>query len=397
MTEYKKLFAPITVRGVTFPNRIMRTSMVSGLATEDGRVTEDLKERYRREAKGGVGSLVVEAAVVLPSRSSFNLRISDDSFTEPLKGLVETIREANPETAVGIQVVHFLKIAKSGWRQRVTDFRPEDLPVIVEQHVNGAKRALAAGFDFIELHMAHAYTLSSFLSLSNGRTDGYGGPLKNRMRLPIEVYEAVRGEVGEKVPLGIRINGEDFTVKGTTLLQSTRIARTFAELGADYISVSAGSRFEDAPPPPPDTPPDPMSGYSGHRMSPAWWFPDMTHVYLADSICQTVRQAGFDTPIVTAGKIRTPKQAEQILAQGKADIIGLCRALLCDPDWPVKAREGRAKDIVQCTACNWCLEADSRMEKVNCSRWPEGHLKAPTPWGKKEARPSALSKEAEGD
>jgi 2,4-dienoyl-CoA reductase-like NADH-dependent reductase (Old Yellow Enzyme family) len=393
--EYPNLFSPLFIRGLTFPNRIMRTSMVSGLSTEDGHVTRELKARYQREAQGGAGSIVVEAAVVLPSRSSYNLRISGDSFRDELKALVDVVREVNPELKLGIQIMHFLKIARSGWRQKVTDFKPEDLPVIVEQHVNAAKRAVAAGFDFIELHMAHAYTLSSFLSLSNERTDEYGGPLKNRMRLPIEVYEEVRREVGDKYPLGVRINGEDFTVKGTTLLQSTRIARKFARLGADYISVSAGNRFEDAPAPPPNTPPDPMSGYSGHRMSPDWWFPDMTHVYLVEAIRQYVRDAGFEVPVVTAGKIRTPTQAEQILVEGKADIIGLCRALLCDPDFPKKAKEGQAKDIVQCTACNWCLEADSRMEKVNCSRWPEGSLVAPTPWHKKDARASALSRDAE--
>jgi 2,4-dienoyl-CoA reductase-like NADH-dependent reductase (Old Yellow Enzyme family) len=395
--NYPNLFSPVTLRGVTFPNRIMRTSMVSGLATEDGHVTEDLKKRYQREAQGGVGSIVVEAAVVPPSRSSYNLRISDDSFVDELKGLVQTVRKANPETKLGIQIMHFLKIAKSGWRQRVTDFKKEDLPVIVDLHVKGARRAIAAGFDFIELHMAHAYTLSSFLSLSNERTDEYGGSLQNRMRLPMEVYQAVRKEVGERYPLGVRINGEDFTIKGTTLLQSTKIAKKLAEAGADYISVSAGSRFEDAKTPQPETPPDPMSGYSGHRMSPEWWFPDATHVYLAEGVRKVVREAGHEVSVVTAGKIRMPQQAEEILASGKADMIGLCRALLCDPDWPLKAKDGRAKDIVSCTACNWCLEADSRMEKVNCSRWPEGSLVAPTPWTKKDARASALSKTAEGE
>jgi 2,4-dienoyl-CoA reductase-like NADH-dependent reductase (Old Yellow Enzyme family) len=395
--NYPNLFSPVTLRGVTFPNRIMRTSMVSGLATEDGHVTEDLKKRYQREAQGGVGSIVVEAAVVPPSRSSYNLRISDDSFVDELKGLVQTVRKANPETKIGIQIMHFLKIAKSGWRQRVTDFKKEDLPVIVDLHVKGARRAIAAGFDFIELHMAHAYTLSSFLSLSNERTDEYGGSLQNRMRLPMEVYQAVRKEVGERYPLGVRINGEDFTIKGTTLLQSTKIAKKLAEAGADYISVSAGSRFEDAKTPQPETPPDPMSGYSGHRMSPEWWFPDATHVYLAEGVRKVVREAGHEVSVVTAGKIRMPQQAEEILASGKADMIGLCRALLCDPDWPLKAKDGRAKDIVSCTACNWCLEADSRMEKVNCSRWPEGSLVAPTPWTKKYARASALSKTAEGE
>lgn len=140
-----------------------------------------------------------------------------------------------------------------------------------------------------------------------------------------------------------------------------------------------------------------MSGYSGHRMSPDWWFPDMTHVYLAEPIREAVRTAGYEVPIVTAGKIRTPKQGETIVQAGKADLVGLCRALLCDPDWPVKAQEGRGNEIVTCSACNWCLEADSRMEKVNCSRWPQGEVVAPSPWLRKAARPSALSRDAEGE
>jgi 2,4-dienoyl-CoA reductase-like NADH-dependent reductase (Old Yellow Enzyme family) len=374
----------------------MRTSMVSGLATEDGQVTDDLVARYKREAQGGVGALVVEAAVVLPSRSSYNLRISDDSFVEPLKRVVNGAHEGNPDTRVGVQIMHFLKLSRSGWRQKVTDFSLEDIDQIVKFHVDGARRAVEAGFQFIELHMAHAYTLSSFLSLSNGRDDEYGGSLKNRMKLPIAVYEAVRKEVGDDYCLGIRINGEDFTLNGTTTLQSTRIAKRFAELGAAFISVSAGSRFEDAPVPEPDTPYDPMSGYSGSRMSPLYYFPDGTHVHLSDAIKEYVNNAGFDTPIAIAGKIRSPAHAERILEQGKSDMIGLCRALLCDPDWPTKAKEDRAKEIVSCTACNWCLEADSRYEKVNCSRWPEGMVVAPTPWRKEDARASALGRKTEG-
>ncbi|BBO85988.1 NADH:flavin oxidoreductase [Desulfosarcina ovata] len=392
---FTQLFSPISIGKLTLPNRIQRTSMVSGLATEDGHVTPEIIARYKREAKGGVGCIVVEAAVVLPSRSSYNLRISDDSFVDDLKGLVDGIREVNPEVKIGLQVVHFLKIAKSGWRQKVSDFKLEDIPVIVEQHVNACKRAKAAGFEFVELHMAHAYTLSSFLSLANDRTDEYGGALKNRMKLPIAVYEACRKEMGNDFPLGIRINGEDFHIMGTTLLQSTQIAKKFAALGVDYISVSGGSRFEDAPTPEPNSPPDPMAGYAGHRMSPWWWFPDGTHVYLATDIRKAVREAGYETPIIIAGKIRTPGHAEKIIEAQSADIIGLCRALLCDPDWPVKAKADKAKDIVRCTACNWCLESDSRMEKVNCSRWPEGNLNAPLPWNKKDARASKLSKAAE--
>ncbi len=391
--KYEKLFAPITMRGVTFPNRIQRTSMVSGLTTEEGFVTEDLKKRYLREAKGGVGAIVVEAAVVIPSKSPYNLRISSDEFVPGITGVVKAVREANKDVKMGIQIMQHLKLAKSGWRQKVEDFKTEELPKIVEDHVAAAGRALAAGFDFIEVHMAHAYVLSSFLSRVNKRTDGYGGSLQNRMKLPIEVFQAVRALVGENYPLGVRINGEDFHVSGNTLAQSTRIAVKLAELGADYISVSAGSRFEDALTPPEGSPPDPMSGYSGHRMSPWFWWPDGTHVFLADGIRQAVRAAGFTTPIITAGKIREPEHAERILQQEKADIIGLCRALLADPDWPVKAKEGREKELVRCVACNWCLEADSRYEKVNCNRWPQGMLNAPDPFTPSMARPGEFKKE----
>ncbi len=393
--SYEKLFSPIVMRGVTFPNRIQRTSMVSGLSTEDGWVTDEQKKRYQREAKGGVGAIVVEAAVIIPSRSSFNLRISDDCFVPGLTDLVKGMREANPEVKIGIQIMQFLKLSKTGWRQKVEDFKAEDLPNIVNDHMSAAKRALDAGFDFIEIHMAHGYVLASFLSRSNKRTDGYGGGLENRMKLPIEVYRAVRNLVGENYPLGIRINGEDFVVEGNTLAQSMVIARRFAQLEADYISVSAGSRFEDAITPGEGNPPDPMSGYSGHRMSPWYWWPDGTHVYLAEGIRKAIRDAGLNTPVIIAGKIREPKHAEEILTQGKADVIGLCRALLADPDWPVKAKEGREKEIVRCVACNGCLEADSRYEQVKCTRYPEGSLHAPDPFLPKMARPGAFKEDSE--
>jgi 2,4-dienoyl-CoA reductase-like NADH-dependent reductase (Old Yellow Enzyme family) len=140
------------------------------------------------------------------------------------------MREANKEVKIGVQIMQHLKLAKSGWRQKVEDFKTEELPKIVEDHVAAAKRAMAAGFDFIEIHMAHAYVLSSFLSLCNTRTDGYGGnSLNNRMKLPIEVYQAVRKTVGENFPLGVRINGEDFCIPGSTLAQSTRIASAWRQ------------------------------------------------------------------------------------------------------------------------------------------------------------------------
>jgi NADPH-dependent glutamate synthase beta subunit-like oxidoreductase/2,4-dienoyl-CoA reductase-like NADH-dependent reductase (Old Yellow Enzyme family) len=358
----------------------MATAAVTRLAAEDGHVTDAMKERYKRMAQGGVGAMVVEAAVVLPSRSSFNLRVSDDLFISELKEFVDGIRRANPDVKIGLQLIHFLKLARSGWRQKVEDLKPEEIGVIPEQFASGALRAKVAGFDFVEIHMAHFTTLASFLSLVNKRKDRYGGDFEGKVRLPTEVVIATRGAVGDDFPIGVRFNGEEFIKEGNTLLQSTRIARRLAHLGVDYVSVSAGERFEDAEPPPSNAPPFPGTGYSGYRMSPRWWHPDGTQVYLAEAVRKAVREAGYDLPIVTAGKIRTPELAEEILEEDKADIIGMARALLADPDWPMKAKEGRADEIVKCAACGYCSEADERYEPVTCIEWPKGALNAPSPW-----------------
>ena len=378
--KYAKLFSPLTIRSCTFPNRIMSTAAVSRLAAEDGHVTGAIAERYKRMAKGGPGAMVVEAAVVLPSKSSFNLRVSDDQLVPELRGFVNDIRTVNPDVKIGLQLIHFLKVARSGWRQKVEDLKLEDIQVIPEQFASGALRAKAASFDFIELHMAHFTTLASFLSLVNKRRDQYGGDFEGRVKLPTEVVITVRKAVGTDFPVGVRINGEEFTKEGNTLLQSTRVAWRLAQMGVDYISVSAGERFEDAAPPPPNFPPFAGTGYSGSRMSPRWWNPDGVQLYLAEGVRKAVREAGYDIPIVTAGKIRTPDLAEEILEQGKADIIGMARALLCDPDWPIKAKQEGAYDIVKCAACGYCSEADERYETITCIQWPKGALNAPSPW-----------------
>ncbi len=377
--KYPNLFSPVRIRNCVLPNRIMSTAAVTRLAAEDGHVTPQVTARYRRMAAGGLGAMVVEAAVVLPSRSSFNFRVSDDRFVNELKSFVKSIREVNPEVKIGLQIMHFLKLSRSGWRQKVEDLTPQELSVIPLQFAGGALRAKAAGFDFVEIHMAHFTTLASFLSLGNKRPDDYGGDFEGRVKLPSEVVLAVR-EAVQDYPVGIRINGEEFTREGNTLLQSTRVALRSADLGVDYISVSAGERFEDAAPPPEGFPPFAGTGYSGYRMSPRWWNPDGPQVYLAEGIRRALRHAGHDIPVVTAGKIRKPDLAETILAEERADMIGMARTLLCDPDWPVKTRKGREDTIVLCAACGFCSEADERYEPVTCIQWPEGLLNAPSPW-----------------
>jgi dimethylglycine catabolism A len=378
--KYPRLFSPLKIRGITFPNRIMSTAAVTRLASEDGHVTQNIRDRYQRLAMGGVGSIVVEAAVVLPSRSSFNLRVSDDQFIDELKDFVAGIRRKNPDVKIGLQLIHFLKVARTGWRQKVEDLKPEEIAVIPGQFASGAVRARTAGFDFVELHMAHFTTLASFLSLVNKRMDEYGGDFEGRVKLPTDVVLAARKAVGDDYPVGARILGEEFTKEGNTLLQSARVGRRLASLGLDYISVSAGERFEDADTPLPNMPPFAGTGYSGYRMSPRWWNPDGVQVYLAEGIRKAVREAGYTVPVVAAGKIRMPDLAEEVLEQGKADIIGMARTLFADPDWPVKAKAGRDDEIVKCAACGFCSESDERYETVTCIEWPKDTLNPPHPW-----------------
>jgi NADPH-dependent glutamate synthase beta subunit-like oxidoreductase/2,4-dienoyl-CoA reductase-like NADH-dependent reductase (Old Yellow Enzyme family) len=378
--KYPKLFSPLNVGGCIFPNRIMLTAAVTRLAAEDGHVTENIKDRYKRIARGGVGSMVIEAAVVLPSRSSFNLRVSDDQFIGELTDFVREIRKVNPHVKLGLQLIHFLKVARSGWRQKVEDLKAEEIGVVPGQFASGAARARAAGFDFVEIHMAHFTTLASFLSLMNKRTDEYGGDFEGRVKLPSDVVIETRKAVGSDYPVGARILGEEFTKEGNTLLQSARIGRRLASLGLAYISVSAGERFEDAEPPLPNFPPFAGTGYSGYRMSPRWWNPDGVQVYLADGIRQAVREAGYEVPVVAAGKIRMPDLAEEVLEQGRADIVGMARTLFADPDWPAKARAGRDDEIVKCAACGFCSESDERYETVTCIEWPKETLNPPYPW-----------------
>ena len=377
--KYPNLFSPIHIRNCELPNRIMSTAAVTRLAAEDGHVTPQVTARYQRMAAGGLGAMVVEAAVVLPSRSSFNFRVSDDRFADELRSFVKSIREVNPVVKIGLQIMHFLKLSRSGWRQKVEDLTPEEVSLIPSRFAGGALRAKAADFDFVEIHMAHFTTLASFLSLGNKRFDDYGGDFEGRIKLPSEVLLAVR-EAVQDYPVGIRINGEEFTREGSTLLQSTRVALRLADLGIDYISVSAGERFEDAAPPPEGFPPFAGTGYSGYRMSPRWWNPDGPQVYLAEGIRRALRHAGHDIPVVTAGKIRKPDLAETILMEERADMIGMARTLLCDPDWPVKAKQDREDTIVLCAACGFCSEADERYEAVTCIQWPQGLLNAPSPW-----------------
>jgi 2,4-dienoyl-CoA reductase-like NADH-dependent reductase (Old Yellow Enzyme family) len=369
------LFAPMTIRTMTLPNRLVLPAMVTRLSGEDGVVNDDIVARYTRFAKGHVGLIVVEAMAVHSAKSGPLLRISSDEFSPGLTRLAKACHEAGPSMVVP-QIIHFLKIARSGWRQTVDMLSPAELDAIVDAYGDAAQRARECGFDGVELHMAHAYTLSSFLSRLNPRRDAYGGTLENRLRLPSRVLERVRARVGQDFPIGVRFLGEECIRNGYTVVDAGPMAIRFAELGTDYISLSAGGKFEDARHIPGE-PLYPYTGYSGDRCMPGSNYPDGANLYIPEAIRSAVRAAGLTVPIVAVGKIGTLALALAALEQGKGDLIGMARALLADPDLPRKWRDGRGDSVVRCVYGNVCKALDENFRRVDCTLWPKKLGQAP--------------------
>jgi 2,4-dienoyl-CoA reductase-like NADH-dependent reductase (Old Yellow Enzyme family) len=370
------LFEPFRIRNVTLPNRLVLPAMVTRLSGEDGHVNDDIRARYTRFAKGGVGLVVVEAMAVHGAKSGPLLRISSDEFVPGLTDLAARIHDAGPSTVVP-QIIHFLKVARSGWRQTVDMLSREEIDAIVEAYARAAARARTCGFDGVELHMAHAYTLSSFLSRVNPRKDEYGGTLANRLRLPLRVMRRVREVVGDDFAVGLRFVGDECIRNGYTTVDAGPIAIELARAGADYISLSAGGKFEDARPIEGE-PLYPYTGYSGDRCMPGAAYPEGANLYIPEAVRAALRGAGLATPVVAAGKIASKAMAEDVVAAGKGDLVGMARALLADPDLPNKWRADREDKVVRCLYGNVCKALDENFRRVDCTLWPKKSGQAPS-------------------
>ena len=264
-----------------------------------------------------------------------------------------------------------------GYRERVWDAHLphiRELPrVLPGLFAEAARRAREAGFDGVELHYAHAYTMASFLSRLNTRTDGYGGSRENRARLPLEVLEAARARVGEDYVVGIRYLGDEVVEGGSRVEDAMWFAVKFAEAGVDYLSVSKGGRFEDAKQPKLGEAVYPYTGESGHECMPTVLSdargPFGRNVPLAAAIRRAIRDAGHATPVVTSGGITTFEQAEAILARGEADCVAAARQSLADPDWFRKIRLGWGHLVRRCEFTNYCEGLDQRHKQVTCKLW----------------------------
>ncbi|HLT75807.1 MAG TPA: NADH:flavin oxidoreductase, partial [Ferrovibrio sp.] len=198
-----KLLEPLDINGMVLPNRVAVPAMVTRLSGEDGFVNQPIIDRYVRYAQGHVGLIVVEATAIHTSKSGPLLRLSADEFIPGHRDLVRQVHDASDSRIVP-QIIHFLKVARSGWRQTIDSLTTEDIDRIVEQFGEAAARAREAGYDGVELHSAHAYTLSSFLSRRNPRRDEYDGrTLEGRLAMFGRVMQSVRRHVGNDWPVGV--------------------------------------------------------------------------------------------------------------------------------------------------------------------------------------------------
>jgi len=359
------LFSPFAIRDLELHNRIVMPALASFLVAPGGSVTDKTLEHYRRRASGGVAMLIVEAAAVAPEGivSENQLRIDHDRFLDGLSRLARVIKSSGARAA--IQLHHAGRQTKAKLIGRpplapsplpcptipgeVEPLGPEGIRRIVSLFGDAASRAVEAGFELIEIHGAHGYLINQFLSpFSNVRDDDYGGDTQRRARFAVEVVQEVRGRVGDSFPLSFKISAREFVPGGLEVDESVAIVRRLREAGVDVVQVSAGN---DATP---EWISQPMLVQRGCLVETAF----------------AVKKA-VQIPVMAVGRINGPRLAEEIIREGKADLVCMGRALLADPFLPVKAKENRLSEIRRCVACNTCMNSIFKKGRVECLVNPE--------------------------
>jgi len=437
------LFSPMEIGPMKLEQRTWVPAMVPWRSNEAGEVTEDVLQWYQRFAQGKPGVIVVEATGIRDIASGPLLRIGDDRYISGLKKLVDVVGEAsNGESRLLIQLIDFLSIRRRpdpgkffqkflpitdahrralnlesasesavrdrlseldvdeleavlttkeledlqfGYRERVTDTHsqeilalPQNLPRLFS---DAALRAQKAGFDGVELHYAHAYTMASFLSPTNTRADGYGGVRENRVKLPLEVYKAVRETTQADFAIGCRFLSDEIFEGGNRVEDACYFARCFAEAGMDFLSLSRGGKFDDAKQPKVGWAAYPYTGRSGYECMPGYISdpqgPFERNVEPVTEIRNSLRYNDLTTPVVVAGGIYGFTAAERILQKGNADIIGFARQALADPDWFQKVKSGNGDAVMVCRYSNYCEGLDQKHKQVTCELWDRKNLDEP--------------------
>ncbi|MFH1486978.1 MAG: FAD-dependent oxidoreductase, partial [Chloroflexota bacterium] len=366
MTQFTRLFEPGVIGKMELKNRLAMAPMGTHAWDSEGNVTDRMIDYYVERAKGGVGLIIACSSAILPESRADRVSTYDDRFIPGLRRLSRAIQENGAKAAM--QVVHHGRLlsylrhhvvrpeeveaisaspvpnASDGVAPR--EASKEDLARIVQGFAEAARRIKDAGFDAVEIHGAHGYLITQFLSpLTNRRTDEYGGTVEKRARFACEVIAAARKKLGRAFPISFRVSGSDFLPGGISLEDTMRQAPMFVEAGADALHISASA------------------SESTHWQFLCYLFPDGATAHLAEAVRKVAK-----VPVIAVGKIGNPALAEQILAEGKADFVAMGRALLADPYLPSKAREGKADEIRRCIYCNNCMGLEGNPPMV----MPEG-------------------------
>ena len=353
---FPHLFSPGKIGTLELKNRVMKAPQSSGMSNMDGTVSERLVRYYRKQAAGGAGMIIVEYAYVddIGAKSAHcHLGISNNEHIPGLAWLAENIQEQGAVPAIQIEHCGRQKFlgtqpicAPSAipwpklWDQYGVQAVPhvltiEEIQDIVHAFGDAALRAKRAGFKLVEIHGAHGYLLTNFFSpTTNHRTDLYGGSLENRMRIYIEIVRDVRKKVGPDFPVTIRLSGTDYEPDGFPIEETIVLAKTLEKEEIDAFHISGGDHHTMI-----------------HQVSPMS-IPRCHNTWAAEAIKKEV-----SVPVIASGSITLPELAEEIIASGKGDFVGLGRPLWADPEWPRKAEEDRPEDIRPCIRCNeGCLE-----------------------------------------
>lgn len=264
-----------------------------------------------------------------------------------------------------------------GYRERVTDTHLEhirELPrILPEKFATAAAYAREAGFDGVELHYAHAYTMASFLSKLNTREDGYGNSPAGRVRLPLEVFAAARARCGNDFTIGCRLLGDEVIEGGSRIEDASDAALALAKAGLDFLSISKGGKFEDARTPKVGEAIYPYTGPSGAECMPTVKLdargPHGRNLHLSRRIREVLRQAGLNTPVGGAGGIDSLELAERAIQSGACDFVAAARQSLADPDWWRKIELGYADQVRRCRFTNYCEGLDQKHKQVTCQLW----------------------------
>ncbi|MDP3038880.1 MAG: NADH:flavin oxidoreductase, partial [Deltaproteobacteria bacterium] len=368
MTHLQNLFSSIMIKTMELPNRAVMPPMGTNLGNADGTVSEANLAYLKRRARGGPGLIITEISAVHPSGVAINSELGayDDRFIPGLKKLAEVGHAAGCKVALqlhhaGRESLYLLKegkaIAPSPIRSLVFGLTPreitrDEIQEIIAAFGAAAFRARQAGFDAVEVHGAHGYLLTQFLSsLCNQREDEYGGNRSNRSRFMVEVLQEVRRRVGIDFPISLRISTEECIKGGYSVEDMQSILPNLVRAGADLIHASLGTHGSPG----------------GITSAPAEYEPGF-NVWRAKKVKEIV-----DVPVIAVGRFSDPALADEVIGRGEADLVAFGRQFLADPDFLVKTREGRPEEIRKCIACNQgCIERLILGEgKIRCAINPE--------------------------